>query len=155
MAGIFDDDQPVRISKRTQRGRIGDAPAKMDGENRLHPRYATPTERLSRVVDAHKPGIRINIGEHDIKAGENIGAGSRDESDRWNNHSITRLQIGRASGEVERRRPTVAYNGMVRPDRLRECRLESLNRRPGREPIATEHVDDRRNIIFFDEMPTV
>ena len=135
-----------------RRGRLA---GEMDREHRANPRCARPIERVRQVVRPHQPGIRVDVGEHHLGAGQANRVGGGEEGDRGNHRRIPPPELKAHGGEVKRRRAVGARHRVGRTHRRGECALEGGDGRAGGEEAAAQHLHHRGDVVFLHAVPAV
>jgi len=120
-----------------------------------HPASGRRIQGGFECLGRQETGLAVHIGENDLSAGHMRRVRGRSEGHGGNDHAIARSQLQRQSGEVQRRRPARADDGMGRTNAIRQGALEALDHRPRRKPLAPEYGDDGVDIVIIEAGPTI
>lgn len=107
------------------------------------------------MLGCHEAGVGIDIREQYLGAAKPRRIGRCEEGVRWNNHRITRADSRRQGGEMKRGGAAAAGYGVAYTQLGGKCRLELLDHRPLREPIAAQHFDHSRDIIVINRVAPI
>ncbi len=157
VAGILDDDEIASGRLGAERVEIDKLAGEVNradraGANALLGRAPC---RLGQVPRLHQPGARVDVGENDFRADEPRTIRSGGEGDGWDDYAVARSQAKCQTGEVQSRRAAGAGDRVAGADLDGESVLERLDRRPGGQPLGTQHGADRGDIIIVDSRAAI